>query len=128
MRRPLTVAVASMSILSCASLSCGAEVSADDRAWVRPVLVYGSCNAADYWSTRQVISAGGREVVLPAQSSGGHLAFKVAATALETWGDVKLQRSGHKGWARAARVAAVVVSGFAVVHNLREKGKLEQKH
>lgn len=48
----------------------------------------------------------------------GRLAYFTATAAGMTWADHRLQKDGHKGWARALRVGFVLVEGHAIARNI----------
>lgn len=88
---------------------------------LRPLAIYGLGAAADLAITEYAISRGAVEAnPNPAmQSQSGRVAMNVAFVAGVTAIDVKLQRDGHNGWARALRIASVLARGYAVYHNVK---------
>jgi hypothetical protein len=85
---------------------------------VRPLAIYGSAAGADYLSTRYALAAGAREANPLMQTPGSLAGWKAAQVAALVGIDLALQKGGHKGKAKALRIAAAVVGGGLALHNL----------
>jgi len=88
-----------------------------------PLVVYSGAAALDLASTEWALAhPGNREANPLGQTASQRIALKAAlGVALPTLVDLQLQRSGHRGWARALRVLAFVGQGAVAVHNLRQR-------
>ncbi len=75
----------------------------------------------DFASTRVVISRGGQEANPLQQGMAAQVGVQVGTAALGCWADLKLQRKGRKGLARALRIAVLALKVGLVVHNIQAR-------
>jgi hypothetical protein len=83
---------------------------------VRPTIVYGLGRGGDYLTTRLGQARGFREGHPVVDFVGPAPALALSTAALVGI-DAKLQKDGHRGWAKALRITATVASGVGIVGN-----------
>jgi hypothetical protein len=88
-----------------------------------PLVLYSGAAALDLATTELALARPGTREANPlGQTTSQRIALKAGlAVALPTLVDLQLQRSGHRGWARALRAFALVGQGAIAVHNLRQR-------
>jgi len=97
----------------------GGEASCAEVDLVRPSIVYGLGRGGDYFTTKIGQHRGLREGH-PVTAFVGPAPALALSTAALVGIDAKLQKDGHRGWAKGLRIVATVASGVGVFNNTRK--------